>query len=106
MFKQITVLLSTIFLCNGNSTITLKMEDHNNYVHLPRFWRGTGLSPFAPLPFNRTYVAQQLLNTSDDMYINMEYVASLPNSGIKYIRIHWLLSLVVFKYSEPNLNLI
>lgn len=101
---QIVVLLSLIFFRNGNATLSLKIKDHNNYVYLPKFWKGTGLSPAAPLPFNRTDVAHQLL--TDDMYFNMEYVASLPNSGIKYIRIHWLLSLVFFKYSECSCKLL
>lgn len=96
MFMQITVLLSIINHCSGNSTLNLTIDEYSNFIYLPRFWTGSGLSPSAPLPFNRTYVARQLL--TDDMFINMEYVASLPNSSIKYIRIHWLLSLIVFKY--------
>lgn len=101
MLMQITVLLLLSFFCTGNSILNLKIEDHNNFVYLPRFWKGSGLSPTAPLPFNRTDIAHQLL--TDDMFFNMEYVASLPNSGIKYIRIHWLLSLVAFKYIVNNL---
>lgn len=66
-----------------------------SYANLPRFWTGSGFSPSAPLPFNRTSVVQQLSN--DHVYRNLELVATLPNSGIKYMRIHWLLSLVDFK---------
>lgn len=94
MLMHLTVLLLSIYYCNGNITLNFEIEE-NKYVYLPRFWCGSGLSPFSPLPFNRENVAHELL--TDDMHFNMEYVASLPNSGIKYIRIHWLLSLVAFK---------
>lgn len=93
MFMQIIML--PLLFCIGNSTLNFNIEDPNNLEDLPRFWKGSGLSPAAPLPFNQTDIAHQLL--TKDMFLNMEYVASLPNSGIKYIRIHWLLSLVVFK---------
>lgn len=92
--KEVIVLISLICWCNGNSVLNLQLKGHS-YVSLNRFWTGTGLSPFAPLPFNRSDVMQQLL--ANQMQLNMEFVAALPDSGIKHIRIHWLLSLVTFK---------
>ncbi|XP_031630457.1 alpha-L-iduronidase [Contarinia nasturtii] len=36
------------------------------------------------------------------MHRNMEYISALPNSGIKHIRIHWLLSLIKFSGFDIN----
>lgn len=67
----------------------------SSYEELPRFWTNSGFSPSAPLPFNRLYVADQL--KTDDVYRNLDYISELPNRAVKYIRMHWLLSLVEFK---------
>lgn len=67
----------------------------SNYRELPRFWTNSGFSPSAPLPFNRTSVANEL--QSNDVYRNIDYVSAMPNMAIKHIRIHWVLSLVEFK---------
>lgn len=96
MYIKILVLLSLNHFCNGNRTFIVNFEEFTNeYVYIPRFWTNSGLSPSAPLPFNRTNVAHQLLDHS--MLFNMAYIGALPNFGIKYIRIHWLLSLISFK---------
>lgn len=57
---------------------------------LPRFWKSTGLCPPAP----REKAAEFLL--SNDSLLNLEIIASLPNQGLKYVRIHWLLELLQF----------
>lgn len=87
-------LLFFIIWCDAILVLNISSNDQS-YTRLRRFWTGSGLSPSAPLPINRTAIIQQLLN--DDMYKNMEYVSALPNSGIEHIRIHWLLSLINFK---------
>lgn len=84
------LLLGIVYYCGANST-----SNDASYAILPRFWTGSGFSPNAPLPFNRTSIVQQL--TNDHVSRNLEFVAALPNSGIKYMRIHWLLSLVDFR---------
>lgn len=84
------LLLGIVYYCEANST-----SNTASYAILPRFWTGSGFSPNAPLPFNRTSIVQQL--TNDHVSRNLEFVAALPNSGIKYMRIHWLLSLVDFR---------
>ncbi len=48
---------------------------------LPKFWAGTGFSP-----------AELLLDT--DMRQALAYIGSIPNQGIRYVRIHYLLNLV------------
>ncbi len=56
-----------------------------DYAHaignLKHFWNSTGFTP-----------ASLLLNS--DMRQNMTYSGSIPNSGLKYVRIHYLLELV------------
>lgn len=91
---KLFIVLSLIYCCSANVTLDIYFNPQP-YYKLPRFWTGSGLAPFAPLPFNRTDVTEQLL--SDRMSLNMEYVSALPNYGIQHIRIHWLLSLVKFK---------
>lgn len=89
-----SIIFLFIYNCSAISILNIQFNQQT-YKTLPRFWTGSGLSPSAPLPFNRSDVVQQLL--SDHMFLNMEYIAALPNSGIQFIRIHWLLTLVKFK---------
>ncbi|MFN2109618.1 MAG: GH39 family glycosyl hydrolase, partial [Anaerolineae bacterium] len=49
---------------------------------LDHFWRSTGFTP-----------ANSLLNA--DMQQAMAYVGAIPHSGITYVRIHYLLELVL-----------
>lgn len=92
--KQIIVFFCFLHCYNANLILDLN-TNVNSYNVLPRFWTNSGLSPFAPLPFNQTDVAQQIL--TENMNRNMEIIAALPNSAVKHIRIHWLLSLIDFK---------
>lgn len=94
IYIKCIIICSFFHYCFVNSVFDIQFNQQT-YKTLPRFWTGSGLSPSAPLPFNRSYVVQQLL--SNDMFLNMEYIAALPNSGIQYIRIHWLLTLIKFK---------
>lgn len=67
----------------------------NEYRPLPRFWTNVGFSPPAPLPLNNTQIRAELLG--NDVYVNTQLIAALPNHGIQHIRIHWLLSLIKFE---------
>lgn len=91
------ILVLGVFVDSSQSLNLFIDFDSNNDVYkvLPRFWTNSGFSPSAPLPFNRSSIANEL--QSPAVYQNLEYVAALPNSGIKHIRIHWLLTLVEFK---------
>lgn len=93
ILKQIIVFFCFLRCYNANLILDL-YANVSSYNVLPRFWTNSGLSPFAPLPFNRTDVAQQLLTEYGN---NMEIISALPNSAVKHIRIHWLLSLIDFK---------
>lgn len=59
----------------------IKVDCAQNIGKLDHFWHSTGFTP-----------ASLLLNA--DMRQNMVYAASMPNNGIRYIRIHYLLELV------------
>lgn len=55
---------------------------------LPRFWTNTGFAP--PEPIEKV---DEFFN-SDDVNQNLEIIGSLPNRGLKNVRIHWLLNLL------------
>ncbi|KAL5277584.1 IDUA family protein [Megaselia abdita] len=80
-------ILFVLFLFLGNSTSNLK------YRELPRFWTNTGFCPIGN-------VSQVLL--SQDEEINIRLIGSLPNNGIKRVRIHWLLDLVEFSHYREH----
>lgn len=56
--------------------------------HMKPFWTSTGLCP--PEPRN----ASGAFLVSRDSLMNLELIASLPNHGIRHVRIHWLLELL------------
>lgn len=93
----IFIFIFNFILTNSNNDFVINLDSkENSYIKLSRFWTNSGFSPSAPLPFNRSQIIQEL--QVNDVYRNMDYVAALPNFAIKYIRIHWLLSLMQFKY--------
>lgn len=55
---------------------------------LPRFWTNTGFSPSEPVEHVDGFFE------SDDVNMNLEIIGSLPNRGIKNVRVHWLLNLI------------
>lgn len=59
-----------------------------NVKRLPRFWTNTGFAPPEPIGSVNEFFA------SDDVNLNLEIIGSLPNEGIKTVRIHWLLNLL------------
>lgn len=76
-------ILFVLFLFVGNSISNLK------YYELPRFWTNTGFCPIGN-------VSESLLSRDEE--INIRLIGSLPNNGIKRVRIHWLLDLVEFSH--------
>lgn len=60
----------------------------NEVKKLPRFWTNTGFAP--PEPVDK---AADFFET-DDVKRNLEIIGSLPNQGIRNVRIHWLLNLL------------
>lgn len=80
-------ILFVLFLFVGNSISNLK------YHELPRFWTNTGFCPIGN-------VSQVLLSQEEE--INIRLLGSLPNNGIKRVRIHWLLDLVEFSHYREH----
>lgn len=65
---------------------------------LDHFWRSTGMCPPQPHQNASSYFL------SKDMYLNLLYVGSVPHSGIKQVRMHWLLDLVTYDRSSNKFN--
>lgn len=87
MHRALLLILTVCIVVKLNGT-----NVKNDWIELPRFWTNVGFSPVAPLPLNSTQIASFLL--SNDVQINIELIAALPNNAIETIRIHWLLSLI------------
>lgn len=94
----------TVYLVGGiteyNPPDTVFPEEHMNFVvdfknarKLTRFWTNTGLCP--PAPTNDSLTLAEFF-LSEKSIQNMEYISTLPNNGLKVIRIHWLLNLIKF----------
>jgi len=60
----------------------------SNVRRLKRFWTNTGFSPL---------VNDISFFESNDLSTNLEIIGSLPNNGLKNVRIHWLLDLLIVK---------
>lgn len=73
------------------STLTVDYNSLNDVKRLPRFWTNTGLAPPEPLDKIANFFE------SDDVNLNLEIIGSLPNNGIKNVRIHWLLNLLTLR---------
>lgn len=63
-------------------------ESASNVLRIKRFWTNTGFSPL---------VNDISFFESNDLSTNLEIIGSLPNNGLKYVRIHWLLDLLILK---------
>lgn len=85
----------TVFCCFfygiHASTLTVDYNSSNDVKKLPRFWKNTGFAPPEPLDKIADFFE------SDDVNLNLEIIGSLPNNGIKNIRIHWLLNLLTIR---------
>lgn len=69
--------------------------DFKNVKKLHRFWTNTGFCP--PPPTNDSTILAGFF-LSEKSLQNMEYISALPNNGLKYVRIHWLLNLIKFMW--------
>lgn len=67
--------------------------DFKNAKNLPRFWTNTGFCPPAPTN-DSTTLAEFFL--SEKSLRNLDYISALPNNGLKFVRIHWLINLIKF----------
>ena len=65
-------------------TLRLAVDFSGEGKTLQNYWRGSGFTP-----------GSQLLNK--DMQMTLDYLASIPHDGIRYLRPHWLLNMVQVK---------
>lgn len=64
---------------------------------LEHFWESTGFCPPDPHQDFHKFIF------ANDELQNLAYVGSVPNNGIKQVRIHWLLDLVSMKLENDKL---
>lgn len=89
---KILILLNLSIHCVRTQKGLVINVDAKNLKPLPRFWTNTG---FCPIGKN---ISEALLST--DTLLNIELLGTLPNYGLKTIRIHWLLDLI--KHDEVD----
>lgn len=79
-----------ILLISGEQTdvINVVLDASRVVGPLQHFWESTGFCPPDPHQDFRNFIF-----TNDELQ-NLAYIGSLPNKGIKQVRIHWLLDLV------------
>lgn len=95
-FNKMKISLKIIFVvCLMSRGIFSSIQIEIDFINgtadlknLPRFWTNTGFAP--PDPVENV---DEFFN-SDDVKTNLEIIGSLPNHGIKNIRVHWLLNLL------------
>ncbi|KAJ8320288.1 hypothetical protein KUTeg_001875 [Tegillarca granosa] len=89
---------ATTFPVNADYYLLVNTSDLIGELH--HFWESTGFCP--PLPHQDAYK----YDLSKDMEMNLAYIGSIPNSGIKQVRIHWLLDLITVKRMNANHQLV
>ncbi|CAC5399771.1 IDUA [Mytilus coruscus] len=72
----------------GGKNYHLEIDTYNVENNFTHFWRSTGFCP--PLPHEKAYD----YDFGRDMKHNLALIGSVAHSGIKQVRIHWLLDLV------------
>ncbi|XP_049820618.1 alpha-L-iduronidase [Aethina tumida] len=84
-------ILTALIIKSGHSIqyhYNVEIDAGYNGGRLKQFWKSTGLCP--PDPKQEAY--KFLLG--EDEKINLALIGSLPNKGIRHVRIHWLLNLI------------
>ncbi|CAH1246101.1 IDUA [Branchiostoma lanceolatum] len=84
----------------GLTTYQVHVDASKIVRNLTHFWESTGFCP--PLPHQRA----DLYDLSEDEVQNLALIGSVPQGGIKQVRIHWLLDLVTasLKSGRPVYN--
>ncbi|XP_056642505.1 alpha-L-iduronidase isoform X2 [Diorhabda sublineata] len=80
-----------------SSDIVLNISENNHFFPFKHFWKSTGFCP----PDPKENVPDYLL--SKEQRTHLALIGALPNQGIQYVRIHWLLNLLALeRNSEYN----
>ncbi|KAG5682536.1 hypothetical protein PVAND_011883 [Polypedilum vanderplanki] len=86
-----------IYLVYGRVNVIDYEKSTNVMKRMPKFWTNTGFAPTEPI--NNVF---DFFETKD-LNMNLEIIGSMPNNGLKYIRIHWLLNLIkISGYDSKN----
>ncbi|XP_043917055.1 alpha-L-iduronidase [Protopterus annectens] len=80
------------------TSYVIKVDVSECKGRMDHFWKSTGFCP--PLPHNRA----DLYDRSKDEQLNIAYISSVPHSGIKQVRVHWLLELVTVNFFSGTLQ--
>lgn len=84
------------YFSESNKTYNVIINASNSVDNLDHFWESTGFCP--PDPHQEFYK----FILSDDELQNIAYIGSVPNQGIKQVRIHWLLDLITLSQTEND----
>ncbi|CAD6998462.1 alpha-L-iduronidase [Ceratitis capitata] len=76
----------------------LSCTQNETYYDLPRFWTNTGFCPAGEIGSEN--LRATLL--SDEVQMNLIYIAALPTNAFTHVRIHWLLKLIKFVQYTPS----
>jgi hypothetical protein len=96
--KSLWLLITVAFVLKKCTRIQASIPIAINYdsAHeaksLPRFWTNLGFSPALE-------ETTEFLKSSD-VHLNLEIIGSLPNKGLRNVRIHWLLDLLKIMYEN------
>lgn len=91
MEKSLKLLFVACLMSLVKANVRVEIDFNNatsEVKKLPRFWANTGFAP--PEPVDK---AAEFFE-SDDVKRYLEIIGSLPNQGIRNVRIHWLLNLL------------
>lgn len=83
----ITLIACYFYIAHATPPLTINYS-MSDVKRLPRFWVNTGFAPPEPLEDVADFFE------SDDVKLNLEIIGSLPNNGLRNVRIHWLLNLL------------
>ncbi|XP_028135858.2 alpha-L-iduronidase [Diabrotica virgifera virgifera] len=97
---MIEKLFPIVYLCvcvYSSYTKTINIDvNGTNLKYFGHFWKSTGFCP----PDPKESIPKYLLSHEQKTHIAL--LGSLPNKGITYIRIHWLLNLLTLERNATN----
>ena len=99
MWIKVLVNAVLILLISGEQTdiVNVVLDAGRVVGPLRHFWESTGFCPPDPHQDFRKFIF-----TNDELQ-NLAYIGSVPNEGIKQVRIHWLLDLVSMELDVDRL---
>ena len=102
MWIKVLVNAVLILLISGEQTdnVNVLLDASRVVGPLRHFWESTGFCPPDPHQDFKKFIF-----TNDELQ-NLAYIGSVPNKGIKQVRIHWLLDLVFMELAVDRLAIV